>query len=552
MSTNYIDQITDTAGTTHDISEGDSTRIFRATCPTAASTAAKVATLQTSNRNFSLAKAVTCTEFKSTDLTAGVMIAVKNTTKNTAAVADLMLNVNSTGAKTIATPTAVATLTTGNGTTYNTWGPYETVIFTYNGTYWVKSGSSLGAYTGQPISIATSTGTNQITLNHGTKYSLNVGGNSYIFTTPTDNNSGGTITEVKTSEGAHTTIDVTSGKAEFNVPTKTSHLTNDSGFITTDSDEKLKVEEVSTSLTTYYFILSDGTTNASIRQIDSDSLWYQEQAGVANSSTGLAALHIGNAKTYAEGNKEGRLIIHGNSQGKYICLMSNGLTSSHTLTFPDKTGTIALTSDIPSIPTVPTITLNGSDTTSPSFYAPTSAGTNGYVLKSNGSGAPTWTSATLTDTQVTSAPVTTATTYYLTGSTSSTNTTGGLSKHASIKAYVTADTSTSGYSYISIGNSTASGTVNAKQGYLRLYGSTAYYHELKGVQSYPSANRSVYFPRYAGDMYLTCVPGVTAVGGATTAPVYVDSTGTIKAVTSIPYTLLSGTPAVTEVEIVRW
>lgn len=39
---------------------------------------------------------------------------------------------------------------------------------------------------------------------------------------------------------------------------------------------------------------------------------------------------------------------------------------------------------------LPTITLNGSSTTSPSFYAPTTAGTDGYYLKSNGSGAPTW------------------------------------------------------------------------------------------------------------------------------------------------------------------
>lgn len=37
------------------------------------------------------------------------------------------------------------------------------------------------------------------------------------------------------------------------------------------------------------------------------------------------------------------------------------------------------------------VTLNGSTTSSPSFYAPTSAGTKGYVLTSNGSGAPTWT-----------------------------------------------------------------------------------------------------------------------------------------------------------------
>ena len=42
----------------------------------------------------------------------------------------------------------------------------------------------------------------------------------------------GTITSVKTTAGAHSTIDVSSGAANFNVPTKTSHLTNDSGFLT--------------------------------------------------------------------------------------------------------------------------------------------------------------------------------------------------------------------------------------------------------------------------------------------------------------------------------
>ena len=40
----------------------------------------------------------------------------------------------------------------------------------------------------------------------------------------------GTITSVKTTAGTHSTINVTSGAANFNVPTKTSHLTNDSGF----------------------------------------------------------------------------------------------------------------------------------------------------------------------------------------------------------------------------------------------------------------------------------------------------------------------------------
>lgn len=54
--------------------------------------------------------------------------------------------------------------------------------------------------------------------------------------------------------------------------------------------------------------------------------------------------------------------------------------------------------DIPSVATstyygvskVATLALNGTATANPTFYAPTSAGTSGYVLTSNGSGAPTW------------------------------------------------------------------------------------------------------------------------------------------------------------------
>lgn len=39
------------------------------------------------------------------------------------------------------------------------------------------------------------------------------------------------------------------------------------------------------------------------------------------------------------------------------------------------------------------VTLNGTFEVSPSFYAPTTAGTSGYVLTSSGSGAPTWQAA---------------------------------------------------------------------------------------------------------------------------------------------------------------
>ena len=52
-------------------------------------------------------------------------------------------------------------------------------------------------------------------------------------------------------------------------------------------------------------------------------------------------------------------------------------------------------SEISNRPTIPTIRLNGTNTTSADFYAPTGAGTSGSILRSNGSGhAPTWSTGT--------------------------------------------------------------------------------------------------------------------------------------------------------------
>lgn len=65
----------------------------------------------------------------------------------------------------------------------------------------------------------------QIKLPNGSTYDIKDNTSGYT-------NNTGTITSVKTTEGAHTTINVSSGAAEFNVPTKTSHLTNDSGYLT--------------------------------------------------------------------------------------------------------------------------------------------------------------------------------------------------------------------------------------------------------------------------------------------------------------------------------
>ncbi len=42
---------------------------------------------------------------------------------------------------------------------------------------------------------------------------------------------------------------------------------------------------------------------------------------------------------------------------------------------------------------MPTVTLNGTKTTTVGIYAPTNSGTKGQVLTSNGSGAPVWAAA---------------------------------------------------------------------------------------------------------------------------------------------------------------
>lgn len=50
------------------------------------------------------------------------------------------------------------------------------------------------------LSIATDSGANALTLDHGTKYKLTAGGQTFIFTTPTDNN-----TDTKVKQGVKTT-----------------------------------------------------------------------------------------------------------------------------------------------------------------------------------------------------------------------------------------------------------------------------------------------------------------------------------------------------------
>lgn len=100
-------------------------KIFYGTCSTAAATNPKV---------------VSCTGFTSSDLVAGTLLFVKFTnTATTTAVADLQMNVNSTGAKNI------KKLYNGALNNVTTIGEIQAnlpLIFAYSGTYWVLLGSN--------------------------------------------------------------------------------------------------------------------------------------------------------------------------------------------------------------------------------------------------------------------------------------------------------------------------------------------------------------------------------------------------------------------------
>lgn len=413
----------------------------------------------------------------------------------------------------------------------------------------------------------------------------------------------GYVTGMTTTAGSHIAgaQTVTSGVITTNIPTKTSHLTNDSGFITsyTETDpvftaspaHSITSQQISDwdSKPSLVTLLETGK-NAYVLNVNGSTATLIENSSGETANfltvflayTNIQDCFFGQVINGASGIQQAQARLYELAEldmtTRSVRLVSvdngviytadlqdtvNGLTgtfSSQTIgsitteTDPIFTASAAygITStnitnwnaaepnvnadwnatsgdaQILNKPTIPTITLNGTATTSPSFYAPITAGTSGYILKSSGSGAPTWTSATLTDTQVTNTAVTATSTYYLTGSSSSTTATGGLNKHASISAYVDADTSKTGLSRINLGNGTATGTAGAKQGVLRLYGNTAYYCDIRAESSTPTANRTIYLPSYGGTMYLPCMSTSSAVGGANN-PVHVEATGRIVA-----------------------
>ena len=113
---------------------------------------------------------------------------------------------------------------------------------------------------------------------------------------------------------------------------------------TTNTDAKLQVAAV-TSGTTYYPIVGTGTT-AATRQYDTTGFIYKGTNGTT-SAVGSAQLTLGNSTASGTANnKQGQLVIYGSTA--YAHTIQGAPTAARTLTLPNATGTIALTSNIPS------------------------------------------------------------------------------------------------------------------------------------------------------------------------------------------------------------
>lgn len=120
---------------------------------------------------------------------------------------------------------------------------------------------------------------------------------------------GGTITSVKTTAGAHSTVNITSGAANFNVPTKTSHLTNDSGFLTsyTETDPVYSASPASSITSTDISNWNNKTSNigtiTSVQTTAGAHSTVSVSSGTVSFNVPTTAAHVGAAaSSHTHGN----------------------------------------------------------------------------------------------------------------------------------------------------------------------------------------------------------------------------------------------------------
>lgn len=173
---------------------------------------------------------------------------------------------------------------------------------------------------------------------------------------------------------------------------------------------------------------------------------------------------------------------------------------------------------------------NGKSTVS--FSASLTTGTKIGTITINGTGTDIYCETnTNTDTKVTDT-VGTANTYYPAGGTSTSTATGTQVFDTSLKFIgTTGTTSAVGKAQLVLGNSTASGTANNKQGSIVVYGSTAYAHTIQGA---PTAARTLTLPNKTGTVAVTSdIPTVndatlTLKGAGTTVTTFTANASSAK------------------------
>lgn len=257
-------------------------------------------------------------------------------------------------------------------------------------------------------------------------------------------------------------------------------------------DEKVKAIKLaqSTADASYYPTLVAGEGTAGVSIIDSAKINHTKGT---TSAVGNTRLILGNATNEGTANNEEGLLRIYSSGTKYHTLKGAKITTDnvdHTLPTIGgtilNTGTTSFTQTLTSGTKIGTIKING---TSSDIYAPTD-----------------------TDTKVTDT-VGTANTYYPAGGTSTSTATGTQVFDTSLKFIgTTGSTSAVGKAQLVLGNSTASGTANNKQGSIVVYGSTAYAHTIQGA---PTAARTLTLPDKTGTFALTSdIPSVPTVNNA--------------------------------------
>lgn len=125
-------------------------------------------------------------------------------------------------------------------------------------------------------------------------------------------------------------------------PTAVSSFTNDSGYITNAATETNP-----SSAANYYPLWVSAVTGGDLRT--NSGFKYRTRTGTTTTD-GLAALFMGNSTSSGtDGNMTGSLMMYGNNSYYVNLTPVDGLTANRTINLPNKAGTIALLSDLPSV-----------------------------------------------------------------------------------------------------------------------------------------------------------------------------------------------------------